>query len=367
MHNDKVQQCTFCVLTNEYFNLKFDEKGQCEVCKQALARKNHEWFPNEAGTKKLANILKKLKEQGEHKSYDAMIGLSGGIDSAYLAHLAVKEWGLRVLAVHVDAGWNSNAAVRNIERIVRALDIDLFTSVIEWQEMRDLQLSFLKASVYNQDIPQDHAFFSTLYTVANQFNIPFFLSGVNFSSENIQPPATNPGYIDATHIKAIHKKFGTVKLRNYPLMSISKYIYQTKIIKRPLVIKPLDLINYNKELARSFLKEKYGWTDYGEKHSESRFTKFYQDIYLPRKFNFDKRQLHLSSLIISNQITREECLDILKIPLLSPEQEKRDINFVSKKLAITPQELNTLIDKPVIDHFLFKNKRWIINLWLKLK
>jgi hypothetical protein len=297
-----------------------------------------------------------LREQGRGKTYDAMIGLSGGVDSAYLAHLAVRELGLRVLAVHVDGGWNSEPAVRNIESLVRTLDLDLHTYVVEWREMRDLQVSFLRASVLNQDIPQDHVFFTTLYRTARTFDQRHFLSGVNYATESVVPSGFGFPYSDDRHLLAIHQRFGTGPLDSYPVMSLFEFLWLTRIRKQLTVHRPLNYIFYRKDDAVAVLKRDYNWKDYGGKHSESRFTKFYQDIYLPRKFAFDKRRLHLSSLIVSGQITRKEALLELTEPPLSSIQIRRDIKYISKKLGLSAIELDELIDAPAVAHTTFPNR-----------
>ncbi len=348
--------CTFCVMDDSNPVIEFDAAGQCNCCRDALARQAHEWWPGSAGKVRMDEMTRQLKAAGVGKPYDAMIGLSGGIDSAYLAHVAVRDLNLRVLAVHVDGGWNSEPAVRNIESMVRTLDIDLHTYVVEWQEMRDLQLAFLKASVLNQDIPQDHAFFSTLYRTASQFGIRHFLSGVNFASENIVPPGWGYPSTDGKHARAIHKRFGSIKLETYPFMGLIEFLWLTRIRKQLTVCRPLNYLDYNKEQAREKLTLKYGWRDYGGKHSESRFTKFYQDIYLPRKFGFDKRKLHLSSLIVSGQMTRDEALAELSEPIAAPEQMRRDIKFVAKKLGLSAAELDALIDSPPVSHLDYPNQ-----------
>lgn len=348
--------CTICVMDDSNPVIEFDATGQCNCCRDAFARQAQEWWPGLDGKIRMNEMARQLKAAGEGKPYDAMIGLSGGIDSAYLAHIAVREHGLRVLAVHVDGGWNSEPAVRNIESMVRMLDIDLHTYVVEWQEMRDLQLSFLKASVLNQDIPQDHAFFSTLYRTASQFGIRHFLSGVNFASESIVPTGWGYPSMDGKHARAIHQRFGTIMLKTYPFMGLIEFLWMTRIRKLLIVHRPLNYLNYNKEQAREELKLKYNWRDYGGKHSESRFTKFYQDVYLPRKFGFDKRRLHLSSLIVSGQMTRDEALAELSEPIATPAQMRRDIKFVAKKLGLAATELDNLIDCPAKSHLDYPNQ-----------
>ncbi len=348
--------CSFCVMDSSNPSIEFDANGQCNCCRDAIARRPHEWWPDREGETRMAQMAQMLKTQGRGKPYDVMLGLSGGIDSAYLAHLAVKILGLRVLAVHVDGGWNSEPAVRNIETMVRQLDIDLHTYVVEWEEMRDLQLAFLKASVLNQDIPQDHAFFSTLYRTAAEFGLRHFLSGVNFASENIVPPLWGHPSMDGKHARAIHQRFGAIPLKTFPFMGLVEFLWITRVRKQLTVHRPLNYVNYDKELARQELTSDYGWRDYGGKHCESRFTKFYQEIYLPRKFGFDKRRLHLSSLIVSRQITREQALEELLAPIASSAQMRRDCRFVAKKLGICESELEALIDLPPKEHLEYPNQ-----------
>jgi len=348
--------CNFCVMDDSNPAIQFDATGQCDCCRDAIQRKPHEWWPGPEGDRKMAALVAMLKEQGKGRPYDVMVGLSGGIDSAYLAHVASRQHGLRLLAVHVDGGWNSEPAVRNIEAMVRGLGIDLYTYVVEWQEMRDLQVAFLKASVLNQDIPQDHAFFSTLYRTARQFGIRHFLSGVNFASECVVPRGFGHPSMDGKHARAIHQRFGQERLETYPFMGLPEFLWLTRVRRQLAIHRPLNFMNYDKEAARLELQREYGWRDYGGKHSESRFTKFYQDIYLPRKFGFDKRSLHLSSLIVSGQMTREEAVAELALPITSERQERRDIKFVAKKLGLGVGELEQLIDKPPVSHREYPNQ-----------
>jgi N-acetyl sugar amidotransferase len=345
------RHCSVCVLDNKVLQLQFDASGQCDACKAAIARLKSMHFYPDQDSGELQAMATGLRLKGQGKPYDAMVGLSGGIDSAYLAHLAVKTMGLRVLAVHVDGGWNSYAAVRNIERMVRTLDIDLYTHVVEWKEMADLQTAFLKAGVFNQDIPQDHAFFSTLYHLANQFKIESFLSGVNFSTESVSPRHNSASYIDDRYIRSIHGRHGSRPLQHYKVMNFWSYLLQTKVLKRPRVLLPLDKINYDKTLAKALLTSDYGWIDYGEKHTESRFTKFYQEVYLPQRFGHDKRSLHLSSLIVSGRTTRGEALEVLATPISDADSKRRQTRFVAKKLGLAEKELQAMVQAPKNDSY----------------
>jgi N-acetyl sugar amidotransferase len=343
-------------MDDSFSGIEFDPAGQCDSCRDAFRRKSHEWWPGEEGEARMHRLVAALKKQGRRKKYDAMIGLSGGVDSAYLAHLMRREYGLRLLAVHVDGGWDTEPAVRNIESMVRGLDLDLHTHVVEWQEMRDLQVAFLRASVLNQDIPQDHAFFVALYRTAAKFGIGQFLSGINFATENIVPPNWGFSSMDGKHVRAVHRRFGRSTLRTFPVMSLTEYLWITRVRRQPTIARPLNYGSYAKPRAKILLQANYGWSDYGGKHGESRFTKFYQEIYLPRKFGVDKRRLHLSSLIVSGQMSRDEALAELAEPLIQPDEARRDIKFVAKKLELRPTELEALIDAPAVRHSTYPNQ-----------
>ncbi|MCK1313373.1 N-acetyl sugar amidotransferase [Bradyrhizobium sp. 23] len=346
----KYHVCSFCVMDNSNSGVLFDGNGQCLCCRDALARKPHEWWPTPEGRSRLDAKIEQIKREMADKPYDVMIGLSGGVDSAYLAHLLRRDFGLRILAVHVDGGWNTEAAVRNIELLVRKLDIDLHTYVVEWEEMRDLQLAYLKASVLNQDVPQDHAFFSTLYRLATKFEQHYFLSGVNFSSESVHIPQGGYPAMDARNLRAIHAAHGSRPLKSFPLIGSMNYLWLTRIRKQIQIVKPLNFLPYDKEAAKRELIETYGFVDYGSKHQESRFTKFYQEIYLPARYGFDKRRLHYSALIVSGQISRDEALKELSAPMTTIEQASRDKKYIAKKLGITVLELDRLIELPLARH-----------------
>lgn len=344
-------------MTDDAAGVVIGADGQCNCCRDAFARMPSEWWPNRDGERRMAALVAQLKDEGRGKRYDALVGLSGGIDSAYLAHLMATRYGLRLLAVHVDAGWNSEPAVHNIEKLVRALDLDLITCVVEWAEVRDVQRAFLRANVLNQDFPQDHAFFATLLRVARDHNIRSFLSGVNFSSENLHVPHDGPSSTDGKHVRAVHKALGERPLKSYPIMTMAEYLWITRVRGLPKRYRPLDFTPYDKELARTELKTVYGWRDYGPKHSESRFTKWYQEVYLPRKLRFDKRRLFLSSLIVSGQMTRDAALSELSHPVTTPFQARSDTRFVAKKLGMSVDELDALVDAPAVPHAAFDSDK----------
>lgn len=336
------QICTECVMDTTDPEITFDSEGICNHCKDAKVMGKSVWFPNKIGQKKLDSLIQKIKSDGQGKRYDAIVGLSGGVDSSYLVYKA-KQWGLRLLALHVDAGWNNEIAEKNVKEICKYANIDLEVVRIDWEDMKEMQLAFLRAAVPNQDIPQDHAFFATLYTYAVKNNIQYVLNGSNWETENILPKSWGYNAMDGKHIKDIYRKHGNKKLKSYPIMNLYKLKIYFPIVKKMKIVKPLNLIPYNKEEAMKELEEKTGWKYYGGKHYESIWTKFFQSYYLPTKFNFDKRKAHLSSLIVSGQITREEALyELKKSPYDSTtlEDEKKK---VAEKLEISLDELNSLV------------------------
>lgn len=325
--------------------ITFDDRGVCNHCRNFDEKIKPRWFPNEEGQKKLNAIIKQIKREGNNKEYDCIIGLSGGVDSSYLAYQA-KKFGLKPLAIHVDGGWNSELAVKNIENIVKKLDIDLYTYVVDWEEMQDLQVAFLRSGVANQDVPQDHAFFAALYSLAISKNIRYVLSGGNLATESILPTAWGYDAMDSRHLKAIHKRFGQRKLKKFPIVSYFKLRVYYPYIKRMKVVRPLDFMPYNKQEAMEILGKELDWRYYGGKHYESRFTKFFQGYYLPQKFGYDKRKAHLSSLIISEQMTRAEALEEMEKDLYPTEQLQEDRQFIAKKLGLTEQEFELLMKTP---------------------
>ena len=359
--------CSFCVMDESMAPLQFDQDGRCNCCKEAeiLLLQNKLNVDREQSL--LSSFANRLKKARKHEQYDCMVGLSGGVDSAYLAHVLHADYGLRMLAVHIDGGWNTAPAVRNIEKVVRALNLDLHTVVIEWSEMRDLQLSFLRSGVLNQDMPQDHAFFASLYKIARQFGITTFASGVNLATESVVQ--RNAGYpsIDGRHVRKIHQRHGLRPLQTFPIITYPQFLYQTKLLRTPQIVCPLNWITYDKTQAIHQLEKLYGWQDYGVKHSESRFTSFYQEIFLPRKLGFDKRRLHLSSLIVAKQISRKKALEELGHPIISDDSARRNIRYVAKKLDVTVAELGDLIDRPIIPHSDYPGDFHLIQLASRIK
>jgi N-acetyl sugar amidotransferase len=331
--------------------ISFDENGVCNHCHhfdEAIAQ--IVFMSGEEKARLLSTCVHDIKKAGMGREYDCVVGMSGGVDSSYLAYLAVKL-GLRPLAVHVDGGWNSELAVNNIENMVKKLGIDLVTYVVDWNEMRDLQLSFFKASVANCDIPQDHAFVAAVYRITAEKNIKYILSGVNYATEGIFT-ANWGGYTygDLRHILAIHKEFGTVELKSYPTTNLfQKMVYYPRI-KRIKSVMLLNYINYDKNESKRILERELDWRDYGGKHYESILTRFLQEYYFIVKCGFDKRIVHLSDLIHSGQMSRQEALDELAKPLGNERSCRMDKEFIAKKMGMSLEDFEAILNRPYKAH-----------------
>jgi len=342
--------CKRCVMDNVIDpNIRFDKNGICEYCKRYEQIVKEKTFSGKEGWERLKKIAEKIKKDAKGREYDSIIGLSGGVDSTYTAYFVKTKLKLNPIVIHIDTGWNSEIAVGNIERALRKLDLDLYTIVINWKEMRDLQLSFFKASVANCDIPQDHAILAGLYQAAVKFGIKYILNGSNIRTEYIMPKNWGHDNRDGRHIIAIQKRFGNIKLKTFPIMTPLKEIYYL-YVKRIKIVKILNYINYNKKKAKKILKKELGWEDYGGKHYESRFTRFFQTYYLPIKFNIDKRKAHFSNLIMSGEMTREEALKELKKKPYDEKTIKFDKEYIAKKLGISLEEFEKILALPQRKH-----------------
>ena len=359
--------CTYCVMDTSDPEISFDGHGLCNHCHEAKEKLKIGWFPGEDGKSKLESISTEIRKYGRGKEYDSIIGVSGGIDSSYLLHLAKVEMKLNPLVVHIDAGWNSEIAVNNIEKMVKKLDLDLFTYVVNWEEMKDLQVAYLKSSLANQDVPQDHAIFAKLYEIADKKNIKYAITGSNLSSESILPNAWGYDASDSIQIKAIHKLFGSIKLKTYPMMGFFGYKIYWPYIKKMKKVSPLNYLDYDKNKAVEFLKENYDWVYYGGKHHESKWTKFFQSYYLPFKFGYDKRKAHLSSLIVSGQISREDALIELKKPAYNESEIDEDKRYIASKLGLSQVEFDEIIALTNQDYRSYPNQEKMLRKFREFK
>lgn len=305
--------CTNCVMDTSDSAITFDHNGICDHCQTFYNHTIPNWYSGEKGQAKLDAMVDKIKSAGKNWDYDCIIGMSGGIDSSYLTYIATEKLGLRPLIFHVDAGWNSQVAVNNIEKVVDGLGLDLFTEVIDWQEMRDLQLAFFKSGVPHIDTPQDHAFFAMMYKFAVKYNVKYILTGANLSTECVRNPLDWMYYqSDSWQLRDIHAKYGNRPLKTFPVTSILWHKVWLPYFRSIKVLRPLNYVDYIKDEARALLISRFGWQPYPQKHFESRFTKFYESYWLPERFGYDVRRVQFSSLILTSQMTREDALEALK-------------------------------------------------------
>ncbi len=360
---DNYKICTNCVMDSTDSNIVFDDHGVCDHCNTFKNQIEPFWHTDERGHKQLEQLVYKIKKEGNGKDFDCMMGMSGGIDSSFLLYKMVTEFGLRPLVFHVDAGWNSQIAVNNIERLVDGLGLDLYTEVINWEEMKDLQLAFFKSGVPHIDVPQDHAFFATMYKFASKYKIKTILTGGNYSTECVRNPLEWMYYqSDSIQLKDIYKKHGTGKLSDYPVTNILWHKIWLPYFKGIKLYRPLDFIPYDKDEAMQTLVDKFGYQKYPQKHFESRFTRFYEGFWLPERFNYDTRKVQYSSLILTGQMTREEALDKLKTPVYTEDQIKEDFEFVSNKLGIKTEELWGYFNAPKMTFKDYKSQQSIYNI-----
>ncbi|MFV3410573.1 N-acetyl sugar amidotransferase [Bdellovibrio bacteriovorus] len=359
--------CTNCVMDTTDSKIVFDEKGVCDHCHSFKEDLLPNWHTDERGLSDLKKIVEKIKKDGEGREFDCIMGMSGGADSSYLLHVAVKQLGLRPLVFHVDGGWNSQIAVNNINGMIDKLGLDLYTEVINWEEMKDFQLSYFKAGVPNIDVPQDHAFVATLYNFADKHKIKYILNGGNFSTECVRNPMEWLYYgTDMAQIRDIRKRFGTIPLKTYPFSSVLRHKFYLRYIRGVQVVKPLNFVPYIKAEAMKMLEKEYGWQPYPQKHFESRFTKFYEGYWLPKKFGYDTRKVQFSSLILTGQMTREEALEKLSKPAMPEDEARQEFEYIATKLGISVDELRGYFNAPNKSHRDYNNQESIFNLGAKV-
>lgn len=364
----KYRVCTNCIMDTSDSLIEFDEKGMCDHCHNFYENVKPMWHPDEMGMAMLKPLIEKIKREGQGKKYDCLIGLSGGLDSSFVAYYAKEKFGLRPLLLHVDAGWNTPASINNVKCMVEGLKLDLETYVVDWEEMKDLQLAFLKSQVADADTPQDVAFFSVLYDYASKNGIKYILTGGNFSTECVREPLEWGGYYatDITFVKDVHRKYGKRKLEHFPFTDILKYKVYYRYLKGIKVVKPLDLMPYFKENAIKELHDKFGWQPYKHKHHESYFTRFFETYWLPEKFGYDKRRAHFSSLILTGQMSREEALKRISKPEVDMATMEHDKDYVCSKLGITRNELQKIFEGENTTFRDFKNKYHLITLGTRI-
>ena len=367
--NKEYQICRRCVMDSSIKEITFDDNGVCNFCTSYFNKVNDRLYHGKEGEQKLKELVATIKKEGKNNKYDCIIGVSGGVDSTYVAYL-VKDLGLRPLAVHFDNNWNSELAVSNIEKALEKLGIELYTYVIDWNEFRELQRSFLLASTPDGEVPTDHAIAALMYTVAAKYNVKFIVNGNNFKNEGIMAESWAYGHIDWKYISSVHKIFSKKKLRKFPHFTFSKFAYWT-FVRRIKIVNILNYMDFNKDKAIELLQKELGWRPYGGKHHESVYTKFYQAYLLPTKFNIDKRKAHLSNQVVNKEVDRSAALEELRKPILAEVEKNEMIEFVKKKFQFSDEDFQAIMDAPVKsfkdypnDYYLVEKSRKVLN-WMR--
>lgn len=366
--NKMRKMCSRCIMDTSAINIRFDENGVCNYCKEFLNRSGS--MLNESAAVKeerLLRLVKKVKEVGKGKPYDCIVGVSGGVDSSW-ALVKVVELGLRPLAVHMDNGWNSELAQNNIANLINALGVDLYTHVIDWDEYRNLMQAFFDAHVIDVELLYDNAMLAVNYQMADKLNLKHILAGTNQSTEGMEIPSNWNWYKkDKKNIKAIAKQFGSVKISSFPAIGTIDYL-KYDLIKKIKWISFLDNLEYHKESSLKHLEAHFGYKRYPYKHYESIFTRFYQGYILPEKFEVDKRKVHLSTLIISGQISRKQAIEIIEeIPYASKQELEDDKEYFLKKMGWTKKDLEQYIKHQNVEHSVYGTEIKIIQNLSRIK
>ncbi len=357
------QLCTRTVLDSSYPGITFDAEGVCNFVADFNEYVKPHWHIGPEGRSHLESMVEKIKESGKGRDFDCIMGLSGGADSSYMLHVMVTKFGLRPLIFHVDGGWNSELAVANINCLIDKLRLDLFTEVINWEEMRDFQLAMFKSGVPHLDIPQDMAFVGVLYKFAQQHGIKYILNGGNISTECVRRPLEIIYWgTDMAQIRDILSQYGTVPMPTYPFSSIFYHKIYLRYLRGVKVFKPLNYMPYIKQDAMQLMEQQYGWKPYPQKHFESRFTRFFEGYWLPTRFGFDMRRVDLSSLILTGQMSRDEALAKLDTSPYALDLIKQDFDYIAAKLGISSDELRGYHEMPQKFYWDYRNQRRIFEL-----
>ena len=372
MEEKKYQVCSNCVLDTTDDNIKFDEKGVCQYCNEYEQRVLPWWNHGKGHEVELKKLIADIKKSGEGKEYDCIIGMSGGLDSSYLLHKAVKDWGLRPFVFHIDAGWDLPETVNNIMKITDKLGIHLHNEVMNWKEMRQMQIAFFKTGLAALDVPQDHAFIAVLDRYALKLGVKYILNGGNIATETVADPkswfkgAGPTG--DGTYVKDVLKKHGNVKVKDYVFTSGFKHKFWIPYVKGVKTLNPLDLFPFTRKEMIETLQREYDYVPYGQKHFEDLITKFLEGYWLPKKWGYDIRRTWLSSLVMTGQMTREDALKELEQPPITEEEGKEMFTEVAKRLEISEEELQSYFELPP-SGIKYKNNAWAFKLgiWLYTK
>lgn len=360
------QVCVNCVMDTSDTRISFDENGVCDHCRDFYANVKPRWDTGPQGRRQLDTILAEIRAAGKGRKYDCLLGLSGGVDSSYMLHLAVTELGLRPLVFHVDGGWDMDFAVHNVHSMVERLGLDLHNEVIDWEDMRAFQIALLKSGVPHIDVPQDHAFIAVLYNYALRFGVKYILNGGNISTECVRNPLEYYYYgTDMAQIRDIWRRFGAGELKSYPFSPILRHKLWLRYVRGIKVIKLLNYVPYIRTDAAKLLEREYGWSDYPQKHFESRFTRFVEGHWLPARFGFDPRRVQFSSLILTGQMKREDALKRLERPALDPETVDAEFAYIAERLRVSVEELRGYFAMPKKFYWDYRNQDWLFNLGAK--
>lgn len=361
------QICTNCIMDTSDMTLTFDERGWCDYCRNFDTNIRPNWHPGEQGIREIMPLIEQIKREGAGRDHDCLIGISGGLDSSYVAYVAKERFGLRPLMFHCDAGWNSDLGVSNIQKIIDGLGLDLVTEVINWEEMKDLQRAFFLSQVPFVDTPQDLGLFSAIYNFAAKNDFKYVITGGNNSTECVRESIEWTYFsTDMRHVRDIHRRFGSRKLETFPTCDIFKYKTYYRYVKGIRVTKLLDSVPFIKKEAIRELQEKFGWQPYPQKHYESRFTRFYESYWTPKKFGYDKRRAYFSSEILTGQMTRAEALDRISRPELDEQTMAHEFEYVATKLGWTVDEFRAIFNGENKTFRDYKNNMFLITLGARI-
>lgn len=365
----KYQICKCCVMDTSDADIVFDSNGVCMRCNEYKNRILPQWNYGEGHEEELNTLLTEIKRKGHGKQYDCILGLSGGLDSSYMLHLAVKEWGLRPFVFHIDAGWNLPVAEENIKRLTEKLGVELHVEKMNWDEMREMQLAWFRTGLEMLDAPQDHAFIALIDKYSRELGVKYILNGYNISTEIIADPESwekgSGPTGDGTFMRDVIKKYCSIPIKNYTFTNGFKHKFWIPYVLGVKTIKPLNLVPITKEKMIQTLSEEYGYVPYGQKHFEDLLTKFLEGWWTPTRFGHDIRRAQLSSLVVTGQMTREEALEILSKPPITEDESKALFTEVAKRLEISEKELMALHDMPECTDK-FKSQEKIYALGIKL-
>ena len=335
--------CVRCVMDTTDPDITFDAAGVCNHCHDYDQLVRAQVFGGAVGQRRLEELVATIKREGAGKKYDCVIGVSGGVDSTYVAY-KVKQLGLRPLAVHLDNGWDSEIAVSNISVTLKNLGIDLYTHVIDWEEFKDMQLAFLRSGVVDCEIPSDHAIVACVHDAASREGVRNTIWGYNVKTETHLPQAWSRAHLDWGYLRAIHQRYGSGRVKTFPRVDFLSYVTDFRLRQKRLML--LDYIDFSKPAALKILERDLGWRSYGGKHHESVYTRWYQGWFLPQRWGYDKRKTHLSSLICSGQSTRAAALEELAKPSYDPELQRADTEYVKKKFSLSEAEFSQILTGP---------------------